>query len=178
MGTLILARSGEMMSVRYMSLGGPERQELFTREGGGPEIFCLNSDRGWYCEEGAGSTGAPVFVSPDSLERFASQVATVPADMMRISTRELAGLSATCFDVGPEPDRRWEPADTFTDLLELGGSVCFGNNKLLRIAVLGDPPLTFDATEVRSATDDDFKPPATPVRVKPPEPVTTVIQAS
>lgn len=187
-GSVSFARSGEMTAVRYLTLSGPDRQELFTREGGGPDIFCLNSSGGWYCEEGTdpdAPRGGPVFISPRSLERFAGQAATIPGDMMKISAQEIAGQSATCYDLVPIPsdgsagrDPSAADADTFTDLLDMGGSVCFGANKLLKIAVIADPPLTFEGTEISGIAKSDFEPPVTPMKIEPREMRPTVVQAN
>ncbi|RIK09571.1 MAG: hypothetical protein DCC49_05980 [Acidobacteria bacterium] len=187
-GSVSFARSGEMTAVRYQTISGPDRQELFTREGGGPDIFCLNSSGGWYCEEGSdpdAPRGGPIFISPRSLERFAGHVATISGDMMRISTQEIAGQSATCYDLVPIPsdgsagrDPAAADADTFTDLLDMGGSVCFGANKLLKIAVIADPPLTFEGTEISGVTKSDFEPPVAPIKIEPREQRPTVVQGS
>lgn len=187
-GSVSFSRSGEMTAVRYQALSGPDRQELFTREGGGPDIFCLNSSGGWYCEEGSypdAPRGGPIFISPRSLERFAGHVATIPGDMMKISTQEIAGQSATCYDLVPIPsdgsagrDPSASDADTFTDLLDMGGSVCFGANKLLKIAVIADPPLTFEGTEIGGISKSDFEPPVTPTKIEPREARPTVVQGN
>lgn len=187
-GSVSFARSGEMRAVRYQALSGPDRQEMFTREGGGPDIFCLNSGGGWYCEEGSepdAPVAGAVFISPRSLERFAGQAATISGDLMKITTQEIAGQSATCYDIVPIPsdgsagrDPSAADADTFTDLLDSGGSVCFGANKLLKIAVIADPPLTFEGTEISGIAKSDFEPPATPVKIKPRETRPTVVQAN
>lgn len=187
-GTVSFARSGEMTAVRYQSLSSPESQEMFTREGGGPEIFCLNSGGKWYCEEGSdpdAPRGGPVFISPRSLERFAAQAATISPEMMRISSQEIAGVGATCYDLVPIPsdgsaarDPSAPDADTFTDLLDFGGSVCFGGNKLLKISVIADPPLTFDGTEISGVTRGDFDPPVTPIKIEPREQRPTVVQGA
>lgn len=185
-GTLVLARRGDQISVRLKGTAEGKALEMFAREGGAPPVFCLHQDGRWGCVEGDEATanrGAPIFIEKTSFEQFAARVATIPADQMRITGQTIAGKEAVCYDTIPREDspggNPFTPTDDILgDLLRWGGSICFAENKMLKLAILYEQSLTFEALEVGKSSAADFEMPAgAEIVAQPaPSPVPTVIQ--
>lgn len=185
-GVLTLSRMGDRISVRLIGTAEQKPLEMFAREGGGPAVFCLKQDAAWSCIEGdqrqAAESGT-IFINPDSFDNLAVRAQQIPADQMRVSGGSIAGVNATCFDI-PPPEGEQNGGnpfsavdDTFTDLLRVGGQVCFGDGKMLKLSILSDPPIVHEAIEMGSASGSDMEPPAKPEKAAPPSPVRTVVEA-